>query len=84
MEASSGEFQYCCQSFQYFAAECFGFLDDDIEYKLLINQILSNFKNYLYKARKNRDLIFNILKNYFSEIIDLEVNLKTNDKYINQ
>ena len=29
----------------------FGFLDDAIEYKLLLNHILLIFKNYLYKVR---------------------------------
>ena len=41
----------------------FGFLDDAIEHKLLINYILLIFKNYSYKARENKDLNFNILKN---------------------
>ena len=59
----------------------FGFLDDALEHKLLINHILLIFKNYLYKARENKDFNFNILKNDFIKIRDLEANLKDNDKY---
>ena len=59
----------------------FGFLDDALEHKLFINHILPIFKNYLYKARENKDLNFNILKNYLTKIRDLEANLKANDKY---
>ena len=59
----------------------FGFLDDALEHKLLINHILLIFKNYLYKARENKDLNFNILKNYLTKIRDLEANLKASDKY---
>ena len=59
----------------------FGFLDDTLEHKLLINRILQIFKNYLYKAGENKDLNFNILKNYLSKIRDLEANLKANDRY---
>ena len=64
-------------------AQCaiFGFLDCALEHKLLINHILLIFKNYLYQARENKDLNFNILKNYLTKIRDLEANLKTNDKY---
>ena len=39
------------------------------------------FKKYLYKARQNKDLNFNILKNYLTKVRDLEANLKDNDKY---
>ena len=59
----------------------FGFLVDAIERKLHLNHILLIFKNYLYKARENKDLNLNILKNYFTKIADLEANLKDNDKY---
>ena len=59
----------------------FGFLDDDFEHKLLLNHILLIFKNYLYKAKENKDLNFNVLKNYPTRIGDLEANLKDNDKY---
>ena len=34
----------------------FGFLDDALEHKLLLNHLLLIFKNYLYKARENKDL----------------------------
>ena len=46
----------------------FGFLDDVLEHKLLINHILLIFKYYLYKARENKDLNFNVLKNYLTKI----------------
>ena len=59
----------------------FGFLDDVLEHKLLINHVLLIFKNYLYKARKNIDLNFNILKNHLTKIRELEANLKASDKY---
>ena len=59
----------------------FSFIDDTLEHKLLINHILLIFKNYSYKARENKDLNFNIPKNYFRKIKDLEANLKANDKY---
>ena len=59
----------------------FGFLDDALEHKLLINHVLLIFKNYLYKARKNKDLNFNILKNHLTKIRELEANLKASDKY---
>ena len=39
------------------------------------------FKKYLYKARQNKDLNFNVLKNYLTKVRDLEANLKDNDKY---
>ena len=39
------------------------------------------FKKHLYKARQNKDLNFNILKNYLTKVKDLEVNLKDNDEY---
>ena len=35
----------------------FGFLDDALEHKLLLNYILLIFKNYLHKARENKGLI---------------------------
>ena len=38
-------------------------------------------KNYLYKARENEDLNFNMLKKYLTKIRDLEANLEENDKY---
>ena len=38
-------------------------------------------KNYLYKARENEDLHFNMLKKYLTKIRDLEANLEENDKY---
>ena len=59
----------------------FGFLGDALEHKLLINHLLLIFKNYFYKARENKDLNFNIVKNYLTKIRDLEANLKANDKY---
>ena len=58
----------------------FGFLDDTLEHKLLINRMLQIFKNYVYKAGENKDLNFNILKNYLTKIRRLEANLKANDK----
>ena len=39
------------------------------------------FKKYLYKARQNKDLNFNILKICLTKVRDLEANLKDNDKY---
>ena len=59
----------------------FGFLDYVLEHKVLLNCILLIFKNYLDKARENKDLNFNILENYFTKIRDLEANLADNDKY---
>ena len=59
----------------------FGFLDDALEHKRLINHIFLIFKNFLYKARENKYLNFNILKNYHTKIRDREANLKANDKY---
>ena len=44
----------------------FGFLDDPLEHKLLINHILLIFKNYLHKARGNKDLLLLFV---FSNII---------------
>ena len=41
----------------------FGFLDNTLEDEVLIYHILLIFKNYLYKARENKDLNFSILKN---------------------
>ena len=49
----------------------FGFLDDKLEYKFLLDHIVLIFKSYLYKAREKKILNFNILKN-----LDLEANLK--------
>ena len=57
------------------------FLDGALEHELLINHILLIFKNYLYKARENKDLNYNILKNYLTKIRDLEADLEANDKY---
>ena len=37
-----------------------GFLDDALEHNFLINHILLIFKNYLYKARENKYLNFNM------------------------
>ena len=59
----------------------FGFLDDFLEHKLLLNHILLIFKNYLHKATENKNLNFNILKNYLTKIRDLEANSKDIDKY---
>ena len=59
----------------------FGFLDDSSKYKILLNHMLLIFKKHLYKARQNKDLNFNILKNYLTKVKDLEANLKNNDKY---
>ena len=59
----------------------FGFLHDALKHELLLNHISLIFKNYLYKARENKDLKFNILKDYLTKIRDLEANLKDNDKY---
>ena len=39
------------------------------------------FKKHLYKARQNKDLNFNILKNHLTKVKDLEANFKNNDKY---
>ena len=58
-----------------------GFLDDALEHKLLLNQILLIFKNYTYKARENENVHFNILNNYLTKLRDLEANSKDNDKY---
>ena len=52
----------------------FGFLDDTLEHKFLLNHILLIFKNCLYKARENKNLNFNILKNYLTKIKDLQAN----------
>ena len=41
----------------------FGFLGDSLGHKLLLNHILLIFKNYLYEARENKNLNFNMLKN---------------------
>ena len=57
----------------------FRFLDDSLEHKLLLNHILLIFKNYLYQPREDKNLNFNILKNYLTKIRDLEANLKDND-----
>ena len=38
----------------------FGFLDNTLEHEVLIYHILLIFKNYLYKARENKDLNFNM------------------------
>ena len=57
------------------------FLDGALEHELLINHILLIFKNYLYKARENKVLNYNILKNYLTKIRDLEADLEANDKY---
>ena len=46
----------------------FGFLDDALKHKLLLNHILLIFENYLYKARENKDLNFNIHKNYLTKL----------------
>ena len=51
----------------------FGFLDDTLEHKLLLNHILLIFKNYIYKAREKKALTFNILKNYLTKLRDLVV-----------
>ena len=58
-----------------------GFLDDALEHIVHLNHVLLIFKNYLYKARENKNLNFNIPKNYLTKIRDLEANLKDNDKY---
>ena len=58
-----------------------GFLDDALEHKLLLNHILLTFKGYIYKASENKNLNFNILKNYVTKLRDLEANSKDNDKY---
>ena len=58
----------------------FGFPDDDLEQKYVINCILLIFENYLYKAREKK-IIFNIRKNYVTKIRDLEANSKGNEKY---
>ena len=53
-----------------------GFLNDALQHKLLLNHILLIFKNYIYKARENKNFNFNITK-----LRDLESNLKDTDKY---
>ena len=58
----------------------FSFLNDALEHGPLINHILLIFKNYSYKARENKDLNFNILKNCLTKIRDLEAHWKVNDK----
>ena len=45
----------------------FGFLDDKLEHKFLLDHIVLIFKSYLYKAREKKILNFNL---------DLEANLK--------
>ena len=67
--------------FGYNFSVIFGFLDDALDYKHLVTQILLIFKTYLYKVRENKNLNFNILKNYLTKIRDLESYLKSNDKY---
>ena len=57
------------------------FLDDALEHKLVLNKILLIFKYYICKARENKDLNFNVLKNYLTKLRDLEAGLKDNDKY---
>ena len=57
------------------------FLDDALQHKLLLTHILLIFKSYIYKASENKNLIFNMLKNYLTKLRDLEANLKDNDKY---
>ena len=57
----------------------FRFLDDSLEHKLLLNHILLIFKNYLYQPREDKNLNFNILKNYVTKIRDIEADLKDND-----
>lgn len=54
----------------------FGFLDDKLEHKFLLDHIVLIFKSYLYKAREKKILNFNILKNYIKKNRDLEANLK--------
>ena len=58
-----------------------GSLDDALEHKLYLNHILQIFKSYFYKSRENKNLNFNILKNYLTKNRNLEGNLKDNDKY---
>ena len=58
-----------------------GFRDDALEHKVLLNHILLIFKNCIYKARENKSLDFNILKNYLIKLSHLEANLKDNEKY---
>ena len=53
-----------------------GFLDDALDYELLLNHILLIFKSYIYKARENKNLNFNILQNCLINLRDLEANLK--------
>ena len=45
----------------------FGFLDDKLEHKFLLDHIVLIFKSYLHKAREKKILNFNL---------DLEANLK--------
>ena len=59
----------------------FGFPDDNLEQKLVLNYMLLIFKNQLYKARENKSFNFNILKKYVTKIRDLEANSKDNEKY---
>ena len=49
-------------------SDIFYFIDDTLEYKLLLNHILLIFKNYLYKVRENKNLNFNIHKKYLTKI----------------
>ena len=59
----------------------FGFVDDVLENKLLLNHILLIFEDYLFKPRKNKNLDINILKNKtLTKIRGLEANLEDNDK----
>ena len=64
METTSGDFTTALNFPSILPQSAiFGFLNDALERKLLINHILLIFKKYLYKATENKDLNFNILKN---------------------
>ena len=59
----------------------FEFLDDALKHKVFLNDILLIFKITYIKLEKKKHVNFNILENYFTQIRDLEANLKNNDKY---
>lgn len=83
MDAASGVFFSTGRNIPSILPEraIFGFPDDDLEQKLVLNHILLIFKKYLHKARENKIFNFNTLKNYVTNMRDLEANSKDNEEY---
>ena len=48
----------------------FGFLDDPLGHKMLLNHISLIFKNYSHNATESKNLNFNILKKYLTKTGD--------------